>query len=175
LITNLTFSDNHHCCYSNIIIEVNIMRRFEHQISNLGEIEGIIRSAKVCRLALSVNGQPYIVPLCFGYQDGVLYFHSAREGKKLDMLSENRKVCFEIDIDQRIVENENPCNWGMKYKSVIGYGVGTIVEDDEEKRAGFDAIMKQYSNGTYSYPDAEVVGTTIIRVDIDSMTAKVKA
>lgn len=151
------------------------MRRFEYQISDKNEIEAIFRSAKVCRLAMSMNDQPYIVPLCFGFQDGVLYFHSAGEGKKIDMLEANRKVCFEFDIDQHIVEAENPCDWGMNYRSVIGFGVATIVEDSEEKRVGLDAIMRQYSPGSYSFPDAEVVGTTVIRVDIDSMTGKAKA
>lgn len=151
------------------------MRHFERQISDPVEIEGIIRSAMVCRLAMCVNDQPYIVPLCFGYQDGVLYFHSAGEGKKLDMLEANRKVCFEFDIDQRIVKAENPCDWSMDYRSVIGFGVATIVDDGEEKRVGLDAIMRQYSPRAFSYPDAEVMGITVIRVEIESMTGKAKA
>lgn len=148
------------------------MRRFEYEIQELAEIEEIIRSAKVCRLAMSIDDQPYIVPLCFGYEPGVLYFHSAGEGKKLDMLEENEKVCFELDIDHEILEAENPCDWGMNYRSVIGFGSATILEDDESKRKGFDAIMHQYSKGSYSYPDGEVKGTTIIKVDILSMTGK---
>ena len=148
------------------------MRRFEQEIQEQDEIEEIIRNAKVCRLGMSVADQPYVVPLCFGYEPGALYFHSAGEGKKLDMLEENENVCFEIDIDHEIVEAENPCDWGMNYRSVIGFGRATILEDDGLKRKGFDAIMRQYSSGTYSYPDGEVKGTSIIKVDILSMTGK---
>ncbi len=70
------------------------MRRFEYEIQELPEIEEIIGLAKVCRLAMSVGDQPYLVPLCFGYEPGALYFHSAGEGKKLDMLETNDNVCF---------------------------------------------------------------------------------
>jgi nitroimidazol reductase NimA-like FMN-containing flavoprotein (pyridoxamine 5'-phosphate oxidase superfamily) len=151
------------------------MKRFEQEIKELTEIEEIISRAKVCRLAMSVADQPYVVPLCFGYEPGVLYFHSAGEGKKLDMLEENDKVCFELDIDHEIVEAENPCDWAMKYRSVIGFGSATILEDDETKRRGFDAIMRQYSKGSYSYPDGEIKATAVIKVEILSMTGKKNA
>jgi nitroimidazol reductase NimA-like FMN-containing flavoprotein (pyridoxamine 5'-phosphate oxidase superfamily) len=148
------------------------MRRFEQEIQDMDEIEEIIRKAQVCRLAMSVADHPYIVPLCFGYQPGVLYFHSAGEGKKLDMLEENQNVCFEFDVDVELLKADEACDFGMNYRSVIGFGKAQILEDDEAKRRGFDAIMRQYSDGSYSYPDSEVKGTTIIRVDIQSMTGK---
>ena len=148
------------------------MRRFEFEIQEQTEIEEIIRLAKICRLAMSVGDQPYLVPLCFGYEPGALYFHSAGEGKKLDMLETNDKVCFEFDLDYEFIEAENACDWGMRYRSVIGFGRATILEDNEEKRRGFDLIMRQYSDRSFTYPDSEVKGTTIIKVDIRSMTGK---
>jgi hypothetical protein len=123
---------------------------------------------------MSVADQPYVVPLSFGYESGILYFHSAGEGKKLDMLEENNRVCFEVDIDHKIVKAEDPCDWGMNYRSVIGFGRATILEDDNSKRVGLTTIMRQYSEGTYTFPESEVKGTTVIKVDIDSMTGKEK-
>ena len=148
------------------------MRRFEYEIQEQTEIEEIIRLAKICRLAMSVGDQPYLVPLCFGYEPGALYFHSAGEGKKLDMLETNDKVCFEFDLDYEFIEAENACDWELRYRSVIGFGRATILEDNEEKRRGFDLIMRQYSDRSFTYPDSEVKGTTIIKVDIRSMTGK---
>ncbi len=81
------------------------MRREDKEINDIATIEGIIRKARVCRLALSENGQPYIVPLCFGYKDNNLYFHSAGEGKKLDIIKKNNNVCFEFDIDLELVKS----------------------------------------------------------------------
>jgi nitroimidazol reductase NimA-like FMN-containing flavoprotein (pyridoxamine 5'-phosphate oxidase superfamily) len=61
------------------------MRRKEKEITDKAVIESIILSSSVCRLALSEDNQPYIIPLCFGYEENTLYFHSAPEGKKLGL------------------------------------------------------------------------------------------
>ena len=75
---------------------LNRMRRKDREIEDRAELESIIGAAMVCRLAMSEDDRPYIVPLCFGYKDGNLYFHSAEEGKKLEILRVNSSICFEI-------------------------------------------------------------------------------
>ncbi len=59
------------------------MRRKEKEIADKSEIESIIRKSLVCRLGIVDAGLPYIVPLCFGYDNGALFFHSAKEGRKI--------------------------------------------------------------------------------------------
>ncbi len=149
------------------------MRRKDQEINDIATIEGIIRKGQVCRLALSENGQPYIVPLCFGYKDKNLYFHSAREGKKLDILIKNNNVCFEIDTDLEFLKGEKACDCSMKYRSVIGFGKAELIEDIESKRKAFDIIMQNYSDGSFEYPAEAIKNTVIIiRVEIESMTGK---
>ncbi len=148
------------------------MRRKDKEISNLAAIEDIVRNSLVCRLGLAEKDQPYIVPLSFGFRDNNLYFHSAPKGKKIDMLRKNSKVCFEFDIDHEVVVDEQACRWGMKYRSVIGFGRATIVEDMAEKIEGLDAIMDQYSDRSFVYPEVKLENTVIIKVEIESMTGK---
>ena len=62
------------------------MRRREKEITDIKSIEKIMFKAKVCRLALTQDNTPYIVPVCFGYNSKVIYFHSAKEGKKIDII-----------------------------------------------------------------------------------------
>jgi uncharacterized protein len=52
----------------------------------------------------------------------VLYFHSATEGRKLNLLAKNSTVGFELDTGHELVTADLACNWGMKYKSIIGTG-----------------------------------------------------
>ncbi len=148
------------------------MRRSDKEISDAGVIEGILKAATVCRLVLCESNQPYVVPLCFGYQDNALYFHSARQGKKLDILRKNNNVCFEVDIDHELIAADQACGCGMKYKSVIGYGKAVFIEDFESKRKALDIIMHQYSEGTFEYPQDAITDITIIKVEIESMTGK---
>ncbi len=50
------------------------MRRKDREIEDRAELESIIGAATVCKLAMSEDDRPYIVPLCFGYKDGNLYY-----------------------------------------------------------------------------------------------------
>ena len=148
------------------------MRRKEKEITDKIALESIIIRSSVCRLAMSEENRPYIVPLSFGYKDDTLYFHSALEGRKLDILRKNNNVCFEFDIDHEIVEADDACEWTMKFQSVIGVGKGSIIEDFESKRKALNIIMQHYSRNSYEYPDKTVKKIVIIKVEIEHMTGK---
>jgi len=150
------------------------MRRKDKEIMDRMEIEMIIGKAPVCRLGMTDGEYPYVVPLCFGYRDNALYFHSALKGKKLDMLRKNSRVCFEMDIGHEIKRHEQPCKWGMGYKSVIGFGEASFIEDNKAKQDALDVIMAHYSdsNGPFEYPDTALGHTVIIKVDIRQMAGK---
>ena len=105
------------------------MRQKDKEVADITEIENIICKASVCRLGLCENEHPYIVPLCFGYKNNALYFHSAPDGRKLDMLKKNNNVCFEIDIDNDLVKAEKACDCVMKYISVIGFVKVELIDD----------------------------------------------
>jgi nitroimidazol reductase NimA-like FMN-containing flavoprotein (pyridoxamine 5'-phosphate oxidase superfamily) len=148
------------------------MRRKEKEIADKSEIESIIRKSLVCRLGLADNGAPYIVPLCFGYKDNSLYFHSAREGRKIKILKRNNEVCFEFDGNLEVKAGKTACDWGMNYRSVIGYGRASFVEDPEEKRMALDVIMAQYTDGAFEYSEKALGNALVIKVAIESMTGK---
>lgn len=148
------------------------MQRKDKQINDITVIHDILSKATVCRLGLCENNRPYVVPLCFGYKDNTLYFHCAGQGKKLDILRNNNNVCFEIDIDYEVVKACKVCDWGMKYKSVIGFGKAMFIKDVEKKCKALDVIMCQYSEGNFEYPANAIENTVVIKVQIESMTGK---
>jgi hypothetical protein len=148
------------------------MRRKDREITDIALIEDVIRNSLVCRLGMSRNDQSYVVPLCFAHSDNTLYFHSAGEGLKLEILQQNPNVCVEFDIDQKVVQDDKPCKWSMKYRSVIGFGKGSVVEDLEEKKKGLDAIMQHYAGRSFEYVEAAIENTVIIKVEVESMTGK---
>ena len=148
------------------------MRRTEKEINDIGAIEEILRKASVCRLGLCESDRPYVVPLCFGYEEDALYVHCASQGKKLEILRKNENVCFEVDIEHELIKGETPCACGMKYRSVVGFGRAVFVQDAESKREALDIIMQNYSEGTFEYSDQAVERTVIIQVEIESMTGK---
>lgn len=148
------------------------MRRNDKEMTLESDMEGVIRHSLVCRLAMCLDGQPYVVPLCFGYRDGALYLHSAREGRKIDIIRQNPRVCFEMDVVAGLKADESACKWGMSYESIIGYGTAELLESPAEKRTGLDIIMSQYSDRSFTYSEDEIRKTAVIKVTVESMTGK---
>ncbi len=149
------------------------MRRKDKEIQERREILEIVQKALVCRLGLCRDNVPYVVPLNFGYREGCLYLHCAKQGRKMDMIRANPRVCFEMDTDAELIRSDQPCDWGMKFASVIGFGTAVVLEDREEKKNGLDAILAHYSSGPLQpYPDPVLKNTAVIKVQIEEMTGK---
>jgi len=148
------------------------MRRKEKEIIQVSEVETVVQRALVCRLGMSDNGMPYVIPLCFGYRDRTVYIHSAREGRKIDILRKNPNVCIEFGADTEIIEAENACEWGIRYRSVIGFGTASFLEDEDEKRQALEVIMAHYSDKPPQFAEKALRHTAIIKVDISEMTGK---
>jgi nitroimidazol reductase NimA-like FMN-containing flavoprotein (pyridoxamine 5'-phosphate oxidase superfamily) len=152
------------------------MRRKEREISDITFIEEVIRAADVCTIAFADNNIPYIVTMNFGYLGGEkprLYFHCAPEGRKIDMMKKNNNVCFQMDTDHRLTRGEKGCDWGMKYKSVVGYGLLSVVENEGERKRGLNLIMHHYGGaGKYDYDPKVFSRTIILRLEITEIAAK---
>ena len=110
------------------------MRRKEKAVTDPAAIEAIIDDAQVCRLAMCDQTGPYVVPLCFGYRQGAFYFHSAVEGRKLDILDANPKACVELESEFSLKTGETPCKWGMGFHSVIAFGTVRRITDPRRRR-----------------------------------------
>jgi uncharacterized protein len=119
-------------------------------------------------MAMVDNGKPYVVPMNFGYHDGVFYLHSGHTGKKMEILRKNPDVCLSLDIDSELnVRHENvACSYSMKYKSVIAHGKVEFVEDEQLKVEFMNLIMKHYcgrDDFQYSKPAISNVMIMIVK------------
>jgi uncharacterized protein len=149
------------------------MRKANREIRDKAAVRAVMEEALVCRIGLSDDGMPYIVPTNFGLGENCLYLHCATEGRKLDILRKNDRVCFEVDLLREISQEPQPCGWGARYESVIGFGRAVFVNDHDEKRAALDRIMEHNgAEGPFSYPDETLARTAVIRIDIESITGK---
>ena len=149
------------------------MRRTDKEITNRREIDTILSKATMCRIGLVGNNVAYIVPLNFGYKNNCLYFHSAPIGKKIELITKNNIVCFEVDIDHEIIDSGILCEWSSKYASVIGYGKASFITDPSLKKDALNIIIDHYSPGTsYNFPTKNLHEVTIIKIEITQMTGK---
>jgi nitroimidazol reductase NimA-like FMN-containing flavoprotein (pyridoxamine 5'-phosphate oxidase superfamily) len=149
------------------------MRRADKQIQDPALITEVIAKAQVCRLGLCMDGQPYVVPLSFGYDGTCIYFHTAGEGMKLDYLAANSRVCFELEHDVRILPSQSDaCAWAFSFYSVIGFGTAEEILDPGAKRDALNWIMRQYSGTAWDLRDQAVAPVRVWRIRIEQMTGK---
>lgn len=152
------------------------MRRKDREITDFDEILSVMQKCDVCRLALHDEPYPYILPLNFGMevegeQQITLYFHGANAGKKYELLARNPHVGFEMDCGHELVLDEEKGNCTMAYESVMGTGIVEIVPD-AGKEAALRRLMAHYRAADFPYNPKMVPATTILKLTVNSVTAK---
>ena len=152
------------------------MTKREYKITDEAQIRNILDSAKVLRLGIAVDNEPYIIPLNYGYtlENGELklYLHSAVQGNKLDLLRKNPNVCFELDCDLIPFEGRVACQYGLSYSAVSGRGRAVLIEDVEEKMEGMSILMKTQTGRDFEFNERLVSIVAVIRLDVTEFTAK---
>jgi nitroimidazol reductase NimA-like FMN-containing flavoprotein (pyridoxamine 5'-phosphate oxidase superfamily) len=152
------------------------MRKKDQEIIDFDGIKYILTKGLICRLALAVNDVPYIVPMNYGVEftdPMVLYFHSAPDGRKIEMLDKNNKVCFEIEVETKIVKGKYACDWAMEYKSVIGNGSVEVITVGDEMRHGLDILMRHYAEESeFSYRPKVMQRMLILKLIVESISGK---
>jgi nitroimidazol reductase NimA-like FMN-containing flavoprotein (pyridoxamine 5'-phosphate oxidase superfamily) len=150
------------------------MRRKDREVTDRGTMDAILRSNNVCHLAMVDDGLPYVVPMTYTYDGTNLFFHSAREGRKIDALRRDGRVCFSVHDGFQPAAADQVCLKATRYRSVIGTGAATFVDDDEEKRAALDMLMEQtYGPGPRAYVLEQVEKIIIIKVRIEALSCKI--
>ncbi|MDR1809194.1 MAG: pyridoxamine 5'-phosphate oxidase family protein [Prevotella sp.] len=140
------------------------------------QIEEIIRKCKVCHVGLiDAQGLPYVVPMNFGYAEGIIYLHSAPSGRKIDAARANPQVCitFSTAAELAYQHEEVACSYRMKGGSVICRGQAVFEENYEEKVKALDCIMRQYTEKKFRYSAPSVNNVKIWKIEIAGITARI--
>lgn len=152
------------------------MRRKDREVTELNELMQIIDQCKVCRIAMQDEAGLYIVPMNFGYtfdnNQLVLFFHSAKEGRKINALEENSDVCFEMDCNHSLITANVACNYGYSYKSIIGNGKAVFIDDVGEKKTALSTLMKHQTRQDFSFDDRMVNTVYVFKIIVHNYSAK---
>ncbi len=152
------------------------MRKINRAVTGKDEISQIIEKCNVCRIGLFDGEYPYIVPMNFGFSDEdglIFYFHCASEGRKLDILRSNPKVCFELDCAHQLIVGEKPCDYTMHYESIMGEGEISVVADKSERILGMNLIMQHYGKVDELHYNEEIFcRTAILKLTASSVIGK---
>ena len=149
------------------------MRRTDKELTDENIIHDILSRSSICRLGLVQDGEVYIVPVNYVYEDGFIYIHSAAEGKKIDIIRGNPHVSFEIEYFSETIKGEIACKWGTKYRSVMGTGTIAFVVHPDAKKRCLDLLMKKYGeSGKPNYDPDALQKVLLLKLRIESRTGK---
>ena len=153
------------------------MRRKDREITDRSEIDALLSQARVCRVAFAIDDEPYIVPLSPAYdpEANALFFHTAKEGRKIECIEANPRVCFEVEGHTEVkAGDERGCSWGLRYESVIGYGTIVEIRSPEEKERALRCTMRQQAGKEmdWTFAPKMIEATRVWRLDIESVTGK---
>ena len=134
------------------------MRRKHAEITDPLEIRRVLDSTNIGRLAtLGDDGYPYITPVNFVNLKENIYFHCAQKGEKLDNITRDSRVCFQVDVPLSYLDiNYDPsrpvCQLHQFYHSVIIRGTAKIVQDDSLKIEALNALVQKHEPGVEFEP-----------------------
>lgn len=144
-------------------------------IDNHNAIEEIIKKGQICFVGMiDKDGLPYVLPMNYGYENEVIYLHSAPDGNLVSVIENNPNVCITFCTEPDLVwqHEEVACSYRMRTDSVICHGQVVFEEDYDEKVKALDIIMRQYSERDFSYSGPAVRNVKIWKVSINKITAK---
>ena len=153
------------------------MRRKDREITDNRKINEIISSCHCCRLGFQIDGEVYIVPLNFGYneKDGkkTFYFHSAKEGRKIDLMTKTHSAGFELDTNYKLIEGDIACKHSARFQSVIGTGHITFIEEPEEKKIALQTIMLHNTEKDHwDFSDVMLKAVCVFKLEVKQLSCK---
>jgi nitroimidazol reductase NimA-like FMN-containing flavoprotein (pyridoxamine 5'-phosphate oxidase superfamily) len=131
------------------------------------EVEEVLRAGVIGRIGCISSGRPYVVPVCYAYDEGSVYGHSV-EGMKLRALRDTPQVCFEVE------DVKNLSNW----RSVIAWGTAEELSGpaaDDGMRLLVERVMPLLASNSASAhpsPSGAHLAASVFRIRLHDSTGR---
>ncbi|MCK9218604.1 MAG: pyridoxamine 5'-phosphate oxidase family protein [Bacteroidales bacterium] len=147
-----------------------------HTITDQKEMEEIIGQCQWCHVAMtSTDGDPYVIPMNFGFRDGTIFIHGSRKGKKIDILEQHPSVCIHFSTGHQLrYQNEQvACSWSMKYRSILCYGKVEFLTSPEEKIDAMSLIMTKFTNREFKFNAPSIREVNVMRIKVERFEGRI--
>ena len=155
------------------------MRRKDREITDKNEIYEIIDKCTVCRIGFydEKEKEVYIVPMNFGYtkenDEITLFFHGAKEGRKIELTQKYNSVGFEMETNYKVNSGDIACEYSARFESIIGNGEISLLEKAEDKKFALNRIMYQNTKkDNWQFNEDMIDLICILKLNVTKLTCK---
>ncbi len=162
------------------IDEINQIKRKPQRGSYERDIiYAIIDEALYCHVGFVQDDKPFVIPTLHARQDDTLILHGARASRLLKHIAAGHPICVAFTLLDGLVFARSVFSHSMNYRSAVVFGVGRLVEEEEEKWRSLEALTEHIARGRWA--DArqptpqEMNATTVVAVAIERASAKIRS
>ena len=141
-------------------------------------IHGILDEALICHVAFVEKGQPYVIPINFARIEDRIVLHGAKASRLLKHIEAGHPICVEVTIVDGLVLARSVFHHSLNYRSVVVFGQGRLIEDQQEKLDALQAVTEHLIPGRWQearLPNRkELNATSVVSINIDEASAKVR-
>lgn len=139
---------------------------------------GIIDAAKICHVGISVDGQPYVLPMACARDGRELLLHGSVASRLMGHLAGGLDCCVTITHLDGLVLARSSFHSSMNYRSVMVFGNAVPVLDEDAKRRGLDRLVEHLAPGRLAdlrdSTRKELNATSLLSLPIEVFTVKVR-
>ncbi len=149
--------------------EIKLRKGFSDDEDVVAEV---LSEGEVIHLALKDGDGLYSVPVNYGYNNGTIYIHSSKVGRKISALASGEEIGFSVIASYAIEPNDKPCKWGCSFRSVVGTGVPRFLED-QEKVGALNIVMEHFNSKQCDIDPVSVKAIEVVEIMITSATVRI--
>lgn len=155
------------------------MRRKSNRGSYDAEVvHAILDEGLICHISVVDNGAPVTLPTIYARVGDQIYLHGAVANHLLGLVAAGAPACVAVTLIDELVLARSAFHHSMNYRSVVVFGVGSIVLDPEEKRAAVEAIVEHVLAGRSADArpptTSELRATIVVKIPILEASAKIR-
>jgi uncharacterized protein len=155
-----------------------VKRRAQRGNYDRAVIDQILDESLICHVGFIVENQPFVIPTAYGRLDDQIYIHGSPMSRMLRSLQQGIDVCLTVTLLDGLVLARSAFHHSMNYRSVVIFGTATIVETPTEKmkalKAFTDHVMRDRWADVRPPTDAELAGTLVLALSLESASAKIR-
>jgi uncharacterized protein len=155
-----------------------VKRRAQRGNYDRDVIYQILDESLICHVGFIVEGQPFVIPTAYGRIDDQVYIHGSPMSRMLRSLQQGIDVCITVTLLDGLVLARSAFHHSMNYRSVVIFGTAMTVTAPMEKmtalKAFTDHVMRDRWAEVRPPTDAELTGTTVLALSLESASAKIR-